>query len=361
MVSLPKASMRMAMFLFLSIVHLLLQVQVQVLGVKGNIPSLIVFGDSTVDPGNNNHISTILKSDFEPYGRDFEGGKPTGRFSNGRIATDFIAEAFGIKSTIPAYLDPAYGVKDFATGVSFASAGTGLDNATSDVLSVIPLWKQLEYYEEFQGKLRGYLGNDKANEVLREALYLISIGTNDFLENYYMIPGKSSRYPIGDYQHFLLGIARNFITELHQRGVRKITITGLPPMGCLPLERARNILSGSYCVEEYNTVAKDFNKKLNEVVKDLNKKLPATKAVLSSPYDIVMEMIENPSHFGFKNAEKACCGTGLLEMSYMCNKRNPFTCSDASEYIFWDAFHPTEKTNKIVADYVFKHFLAIFK
>ncbi|CAN1339990.1 GDSL esterase/lipase At4g26790 [Linum perenne] len=319
---------------FLLIVHLLLQV----LQVNGKIPALFVFGDSTVDPGNNNHISTILKSDFEPYCR-----------------------AFGIKSTVPAYLDPAYDIKDFATGVSFASAGSGFDNATSDVLSVIPLWKELEYYEEFQGKLSSYLGNDKANEVLREALYLISIGTNDFLENYYMLPGKSSRYPIEEYQHFLLGIARNFITELHQRGAQKITITGLPPMGCLPLERATNIFFGSYCIEEYNNVAKDFNEKLSEVVTDLNKNLPAIQAVLSSPYDMVMEMIDNPTRFGFKNAAKACCGTGLFEMSYMCNKRNPFTCSDASEYIFWDSFHPTEKTNKIVADYVVRHFLSRFK
>ncbi|CAN1799520.1 GDSL esterase/lipase At4g26790 [Linum perenne] len=337
MVSLPKTNVGITMSSFLLIVHLLLQV----LQVNGKIPALFVFGDSTVDPGNNNHISTILKSDFEPYCRDFEGGKPTGRFSNGRIATDFIAEAFGIKSTVPAYLDPAYDIKDFATGVSFASAGSGFDNATSDVLSVIPLWKELEYYEEFQGKLSSYLGNDKANEVLREALYLISIGTNDFLENYY--------------------IARNFITELHQRGAQKITITGLPPMGCLPLERATNIFFGSYCIEEYNNVAKDFNEKLSEVVTDLNKNLPAIQAVLSSPYDMVMEMIDNPTRFGFKNAAKACCGTGLFEMSYMCNKRNPFTCSDASEYIFWDSFHPTEKTNKIVADYVVRHFLSRFK
>ncbi|CAL1354105.1 unnamed protein product [Linum trigynum] len=345
------------MFWFLPIVLLLLPV----LEVHGKVPALIVFGDSTVDPGNNNHISTILKSDFEPYGRDFAGGKPTGRFSNGRIATDFIAEAFGIKSTVPAYLDPTYDIKDFATGVSFASAGTGFDNATSDVLSVIPLWKELEYYAEFQDKLRGYLGNDKANEILREALHLISIGTNDFLENYYMLPGKSSQYTVVEYQNILLGIARNFITELHRRGAQKITITGLPPMGCLPLERATNIFFGSNCNEEYNNVAKDFNEKLSGAVTDLNKDLPGIQLVLSSPYEMVMEMIDNPTSFGFKNAAMACCGTGLFEMGYMCNKRNPFTCSDAREYIFWDSFHPTEKANRIVADYVVKHFLAAFK
>lgn len=101
---------------------------------SAQVPAIIVFGDSTVDTGNNNRIATMLKSNFEPYGRDFMGGKPTGRFCNGRLATDFISEAFGLGTTIPAYLDPAYTIRDFAIGVCFASAGTGMDNATSDVL-----------------------------------------------------------------------------------------------------------------------------------------------------------------------------------------------------------------------------------
>lgn len=54
------------------------------------VPALIVFGDSIVDPGNNNDLVTIAKSNFPPYGRDFNGGRPTGRFSNGRIPSDFI-------------------------------------------------------------------------------------------------------------------------------------------------------------------------------------------------------------------------------------------------------------------------------
>lgn len=116
------------------ILFLLPQILLQILRVSAKVPAIIVFGDSTVDSGNNNAISTVLKSNFEPYGRDFIGSQPTGRFSNGRIPTDFISEAFGVKQIVPAYLDPAYNIRDFATGVCFASAGTGYDNATSDVL-----------------------------------------------------------------------------------------------------------------------------------------------------------------------------------------------------------------------------------
>lgn len=109
---------------------------------EAKISAVIVFGDSSVDSGNNNFIPTIARGNFEPYGRDFPGGQPTGRFSNGRIPPDFISEAFGLKPTIPACLDPAYNISDFASGVCFASAGTGYDNATSDVLVSKQSYKQ---------------------------------------------------------------------------------------------------------------------------------------------------------------------------------------------------------------------------
>lgn len=54
------------------------------------IPALIVFGDSIVDTGSNNELITVAKCNFFPYGKDFPGGKPTGRFSNGKVPSDFI-------------------------------------------------------------------------------------------------------------------------------------------------------------------------------------------------------------------------------------------------------------------------------
>lgn len=105
---------------------------------EAKVPTLIVFGDSTVDAGNNNVLPTTLKANFPPYGRDFMGTrKPTGRFSNGRVATDFYSEMYGLRSFVPAYLDPEYGIEDFAVGVCFASAGTGIDPETAGVLVIV--------------------------------------------------------------------------------------------------------------------------------------------------------------------------------------------------------------------------------
>jgi hypothetical protein len=90
-------------YIYFSIRLFLIQILIPVAKSNAKVPAVIVFGDSSVDSGNNNQIPTIAKSNFEPYGRDFLGGRPTGRFSNGRISPDhFISEAFGLKPTVPA-------------------------------------------------------------------------------------------------------------------------------------------------------------------------------------------------------------------------------------------------------------------
>ncbi|GAB4859385.1 hypothetical protein Ancab_010848 [Ancistrocladus abbreviatus] len=342
---------------FLLFAHLCMLVRDRV---EGKVPAVIVFGDSTVDTGNNNRISTILKSNFPPYGRDFEGGRPTGRFSNGRLPSDFISEAFGIKGTVPAYLDPMYGISDFATGVCFASAGTGYDNATSDVLSVMPFWKQLEYYKQYQVRLRDYLGEQEAEEIIREALYFTSIGTNDFLENYFLIPIRRLEFTIDQYQDFLIDIVKNFIKEIYELGARKISLGGLPPMGCLPLERTNNLVGANECIEEYNNVALQFNSKLEGLVMQLNDELLNVTVVFSNPYPILQRIIRRPSLHGFEETSTACCGTGRFELGYLCNRFSPSTCTDAGKYVFWDSFHPTEKTYLILTHYIIKKVLYQF-
>ena len=59
---------------------------------NGNVTAVLVFGDSTVDPGNNNNIRTIFKANFPPYGREFANHTPTGRFSDGQLTTDFVGK-----------------------------------------------------------------------------------------------------------------------------------------------------------------------------------------------------------------------------------------------------------------------------
>jgi hypothetical protein len=57
---------------------------------RPKIPTIFMFGDSIVDPGNNNNRITEAKANFPPYGQDFPGGVATGRFSNGLVPGDLL-------------------------------------------------------------------------------------------------------------------------------------------------------------------------------------------------------------------------------------------------------------------------------
>lgn len=63
-----------------------------------SVPAIFAFGDSIMDTGNNNHLKTVVKCNFPPYGQDFEGGLPTGRFCNGKVPSDIIGTVYMIPS-----------------------------------------------------------------------------------------------------------------------------------------------------------------------------------------------------------------------------------------------------------------------
>ncbi|KAL0444812.1 UNVERIFIED_CONTAM: GDSL esterase/lipase [Sesamum latifolium] len=113
-------------------------------------------------------------------------------------------------------------------------------------------------------------------------------------------------------------------------------------------------------MDGYNDVALHFNGKLSDLAKKMNDEMVGIRAVFSNPYDVFMQIIREPSTFGFEVASVACCATGVFEMGYLCDELNPFTCIDANKYVFWDSFHPTQKTSRIIVDYLMKHSLHEF-
>lgn len=110
-----------------------------------NQKALFVFGDSLFDPGNNNYINTTtqFQSNWWLYGESFFN-PPTGRFCDGRIIPDFIAE-YAELPLIPSYF--GIGKDRFVHGVNFASGGAGcLVETYRDF--VIDLKTQLKYFKK---------------------------------------------------------------------------------------------------------------------------------------------------------------------------------------------------------------------
>ncbi|KAI9120689.1 hypothetical protein K1719_007722 [Acacia pycnantha] len=315
------------------------------LAAQYNVSCLLVFGDSSVDPGNNNVLPTMVKSNFPPYGKDFFNGHPTGRFSNGRLASDFIAEAVGYRRIVPAFLDPNLKPSDLPHGVSFASAASGYDDFTANISSVLPVSKQLEYFEHYKIHLRKQVGVERAEFIVRNALYIISMGTNDFLQNYFLDPTRPKQFSMPQFQNLLLSRFSYTIQGMHKLGAKRIVVVGVPPMGCMPLAKA--LQNKRNCVPSLNRVSSSFNTRLLRQLAILKAKL-GLKTAYVDVYNSILNVVSDPKKHGFEEGSKGCCGTGTVEYGESC--RGMETCSDPSKYVFWDAVHPTEMMYKIVAD-----------
>ncbi|CAA2933420.1 GDSL esterase lipase APG [Olea europaea subsp. europaea] len=296
------------------------------------VPAVITFGDSAVDVGNNDYIHTLFKA-------------------ISRIRNLQEAETLGFTTYPPAYLSPQASGKNLLIGANFASAASGYDDQTAILNHAIPLSQQLQYYKEYQSKLSNVAGSNKAASILKEALYIVGAGSSDFLQNYYVNPFINKIYTPDQYSSSLVAIFSSFITNLYGLGARRIGVTSLPPLGCLPAARTLFGFHESGCVSRINTDAQAFNKKINSAATQLQKQLPGLKIAIFDIFKPLYDLIQNPSNNGFKEATRGCCGTGTVETtSFLCNPRSIGTCSNATEYVFWDSVHPSQAANQVIAD-----------
>ncbi|XP_006282424.2 GDSL esterase/lipase At5g45960 isoform X2 [Capsella rubella] len=315
---------------------------------KQSFSSILVFGDSTVDPGNNNFINTIFKCNFPPYGIDFKNKIPTGRFCNGRLVTDFIASYIGVKENVPAYLDPSLGINELISGVSFASAGSGYDPLTPTITRVIDIPSQLEYFREYKRKLEKKMGKDKMEKHIGEALFCVSAGTNDFVINYFLLPIRRKTFTIEAYQQFVISNLKQFIQGLWKEGARNIIVAGVPPIGCLPIVItlfSSEALTNRRCIDWFSDVAKNYNILLQKELGFMQMNLAhlGSKIFYFDIYNPLSEIIHDYQKFGFEEVSSGCCGSGYLETSFLCNPKS-YVCPNTSAYVFFDSIHPSEKT-----------------
>ncbi|XAR49848.1 hypothetical protein NMG60_11004006 [Bertholletia excelsa] len=311
--------------------------------------ALFIFGDSLFDAGNNNYINTTTsyQANYPPYGETFFR-YPTGRHCDGRVIPDFIAE-YAKLPLIPPYEQPGSNLL-LIDGVNFASAGAGALVETHQGY-VIDLKTQLNYFKKVVKLLEQQLGKKDAKKSLSKAVYLFSIGSND-----YTVPftGNSSLlqlHSLEEYVDMVIGNFTNVIKEIYRTGGRKYGIVSLGPLGCTPSSKALNLANNSTggCLEKKNNLAKLHNAALSKVLKKLEKHLTGFRYSNFNFYATAMERIENPSKYGFKNGN-ACCGSGPYRGVNSCGGRRGMKeyelCSNPKEYLFFDSGHPSDMANQ---------------
>ncbi|KAJ8505166.1 hypothetical protein OPV22_006052 [Ensete ventricosum] len=307
-----------------------------------------VFGDSLVDNGNNNYLATTARADQPPYGIDTPSHRPTGRFSNAKNVPDIVSEYLGAEPTLP-YLSPHLDGEKLLVGANFASAGIGILNDTGfQFANIIRINKQLHYFQQYQGRLRSLIGAERTKKLVNEALVLITLGGNDFVNNYYLVPysARSREFSLPDYIRYLMSEYKKILMRLYDLGSRQVLVTGVGPLGCVPAILATRSRTGA-CDLEMQRVPDMYNPQLVQLMSELNSHYGADVFVAVNAFKMHMDFISDPAAYGFVTSKVACCGQGPHNGLGLCTVLSNL-CPDRNLYAFWDAYHPTEKANRII-------------
>ncbi|CAI0560907.1 unnamed protein product [Linum tenue] len=335
-----------------ALVVLLLQQQHCAIGQQ--VPGYFIFGDSLVDNGNNNQLQSLARADYMPYGIDFPGG-PSGRFSNGLTTVDVIAEQLGFDDYIPPYVTASG--QDVLGGVNYASAAAGIREETGRQLGGrISFSGQVRNYQNTVRQIVDILGSeDAAADHLGKCIYSIGLGSNDYLNNYFMpqFYNTGSQFTPEQYASDLIRRYTQQLQTLHHYGARKIAVVGVGKVGCVPHMMDMFGTKGSKCIQNVNSAAQNFNKQLKKLVVDLNKELKDAKLIYINSYGMSDALVSVSICVGFKYITSGCCKS--REDGQCVEGETP--CSNRKEYVFWDSFHPTETGHKAVADRTYKSLL----
>ncbi|EPS68861.1 hypothetical protein M569_05905 [Genlisea aurea] len=311
-------------------------------------PCLFVFGDSLVDNGNNNNIQSLARANYLPYGVDYPDG-PTGRFSNGKTSVDVIAELLGIDQPILPY-SSASG-QDVLRGVNFASAAAGIRQETGMQLGArIAFSEQVNNYKNTAAEVVNILGDeDSAANYIGKCVFSVGMGSNDYLNNYFMPQyyQTSQQYTPEEYADALIQEYTHQIQALYNYGARKFALIGISQIGCSPNSLAQGSPDGRTCVERINGANRMFNDRLYTLVDEFNSNSQDANFTYINAYAIFQDLIANPSPYGFRVTNAGCCGVGRNNGQITCLPLQT-PCSNREEYVFWDAFHPTERANTII-------------
>ncbi|KAL2481653.1 GDSL esterase/lipase [Abeliophyllum distichum] len=304
---------------------------------------------------NWNVRKSLSNSWSEPYGSTFPG-KPAGRFSDGRILTDYLAKFLGLKSPI-AYTWMNLGKQKWLYGMNFAYGGSGVFNTFGDLLPNMST--QIDFFEK--------LINDSVYTKwdLQSSAVHVSLAGNDY--STYLANGGAFQGMASFISKVINQLTVN-LKRLRRLGPSKIVVTSLQPLGCLP--RITITSSFQQCNTTENVAVIYHNFLLKKAVAKLNNETGNSTFFIVDLYSSFTNVIENKRDYlgnlKFETPLKPCC-MGISD-GYSCGSVDDkgakmySVCNDPKSTFFWDSAHPTEAgwhavftTLKSSFDQIFKH------
>lgn len=302
------------------------------------IPAIYVFGDSLVDSGNNNYLPIQSNAKFPPYGIDFDGGKPTGRNTNGKTVVDYLAIHLGLPF-VPPYLGRSKTQRNkITTGINFASAGSGILPETNN--KTLTLDKQIKLFTRVIKNNLPHMFDEKEKleKHLSESLFVVSTGVNDYLvDRTFRGSRKFSSYLLKEFSLRL--------QKIYNLGARRFFTNNIAPLGCFPSFAPKPRPRGE-CNEKINKAISYYNNRLPNVLQKLQSQLPGFTYMHSDLYESFMYLRENGYKYGILETWKPCCPNDIFG-DLQCHPYNA-TCANRNTHLFFDD-HPSQIANKIYA------------
>ncbi|XP_031397295.1 GDSL esterase/lipase At5g03610 isoform X1 [Punica granatum] len=313
---------------------------------------LFVFGDSYADTGNTGKQGSAWKV---PYGMTFPG-KPSGRYSDGLVLTDFLAKYLGLKSPVAYRWRNVVPPQSLKYGVNFATGGTGV----FDTLTAGPnMSRQTDFFQKLLSTYR--------SEELQSSVALVVLSGNDYAA--YLVRNGSIEV-LPTFISLVVNQLTANVKRIHELGVRRIVVSALAPLGCLPAIT----INSSYrqCNGTFNAFVTFHNQLLQRAMAKLNRqgvndKPPATSSfILFDLYRSFSSVLNPKGNSTFQNPLKPCCvGTGT---GYSCGSLDSKTgekkysvCSNPERAFFWDMVHPTQEGWRAVFSQLMNTLQQLFK
>ncbi|KAJ4826710.1 hypothetical protein Tsubulata_023399 [Turnera subulata] len=296
-----------------------------------------VFGDSLTEVGNNKYLQySLARSDYPWYGIDYS------------------AQKLGVASP-PPYLSLSKNDDALLKGVNYASGGAGILNETGlYFIQRLSFDDQIDCFRKTKEAIKAKMGDVAANKLCNKALYFVGIGSNDYVNNFlqpFLADGQ--QYTHDEFVEFLISTLDQQLTRLYQLGARKIVFHGLGPLGCIPSQRVKS--KTGQCLKRVNEWVLEFNSKVQNLLITMNNRFPNARLTFADSYPHVLDLITNPTAYGFKVSNTSCCNVDT-QLGGLCLP-NSKVCKNRREYVFWDAFHPSDAANAVLAQ---KFFTTLF-
>ncbi|KAI4334983.1 hypothetical protein L6164_013674 [Bauhinia variegata] len=253
----------------------------------------------------------------------------------------------------PPYLAPTTAGAVDLRGVNYASAGSGILNVTGKVFGGrINFDAQLDNFANTRQDIISSVGLPAAMDMFKRSIFSVTIGSNDFINNYLTPTISVSQEKLATPELFvatLISRLRLQLTRLFNLGARKIVVANVGPIGCIPNQRDTNPGAGDNCVIFPNQLAQLFNAQLKSLILELRTNLQGSIFVYADVYHILADILQNYLAYGFENPSSSCCYmAGRFGGLIPCSPTSK-VCWDRSKFVFWDPYHPTDAANVIIA------------